>query len=66
MLFWFVVAYWVVSVAIGLVAARWVHNTRDFAVAGRRLPMYIVTATVFATWFAGQVPQAAHAAERSR
>ncbi|HSN21659.1 MAG TPA: sodium:solute symporter family protein, partial [Usitatibacter sp.] len=54
MLLWFVVAYWVISVAIGLVAARWVHNTKDFAVAGRRLPMYIVTATVFATWFGSE------------
>ena len=54
MLLWFVVAYWVISVAIGVVAARWVHNTKDFAVAGRRLPMYIVTATVFATWFGSE------------
>jgi solute:Na+ symporter, SSS family len=54
MLLWFVITYWVISVAIGLVAARWVHNTNDFAVAGRRLPMYIVTATVFATWFGSE------------
>jgi solute:Na+ symporter, SSS family len=54
MLLWFVIIYWVISVAIGLVAARWVHNTKDFAVAGRRLPMYIVTATVFATWFGSE------------
>ncbi len=54
MLLWFVISYWVVSVAIGLYAARWVHNTKDFAVAGRRLPMYIVTATVFATWFGSE------------
>jgi Na+/proline symporter len=54
MLLWFVVAYWIVSVAIGLFAARWVHNTKDYAIAGRRLPMYIVTATVFATWFGSE------------
>jgi Na+/proline symporter len=54
MLLWFVIGYWVISVAIGLYAARWVHNTKDFAVAGRRLPMYIVTATVFATWFGSE------------
>src|SRR6185503_3883401 len=51
MLLWFVIIYWIISVAIGLVAARCVPNTKDFAVAGRRMPMYIVTATVFATWF---------------
>ena len=54
MLLWFVIIYWVISVAIGLVAARWVHSTKDYAVAGRRLPMYIVTATVFATWFGSE------------
>ncbi|HUQ27660.1 MAG TPA: sodium:solute symporter family protein [Usitatibacter sp.] len=54
MLLWFVIIYWIISVAIGIYAARWVHNTKDFAVAGRRMPMYIVTATVFATWFGSE------------
>jgi len=53
-LLWFVIAYWVVSVAIGLWAARRVHNTKDFAIAGRHLPFYMVTATVFATWFGSE------------
>lgn len=53
-LFWFVIAYWVVSVAIGLWAGRKVHNTRDFAIAGRHLPFYMVVATVFATWFGSE------------
>ncbi|MBC8021873.1 MAG: sodium:solute symporter family protein [Burkholderiales bacterium] len=54
MLLWFVIIYWIISVAIGIYAAKWVHNSKDFAVAGRRLPMYIVTATVFATWFGSE------------
>jgi Na+/proline symporter len=54
MLLWFVIVYWIISVGIGIYAAKWVHNSRDFAVAGRRLPMYIVTATVFATWFGSE------------
>ena len=53
-LLWFVIIYWVISVGIGLWAARRVHNARDFAIAGRSLPMYIVTATVFATWFGSE------------
>lgn len=53
-LLWFVVLYWVISVGIGLYAARYVNNSKDFAVAGRSLPMYIVTATVFATWFGSE------------
>jgi solute:Na+ symporter, SSS family len=54
MLLWFVIIYWIISVAIGLYAATRVHNTRDFAIAGRSLPFYIVTATVFATWFGSE------------
>jgi SSS family solute:Na+ symporter len=53
-LLWFVIIYWIISVAIGIYAAKWVHNSKDFAVAGRRMPMYIVTATVFATWFGSE------------
>ena len=51
MLLWFVIAYLMVSVGIGLLAARRVHTAKDFAVAGRSLPFYIVMARVFATWF---------------
>jgi len=54
MLIWFVVLYWVISVAIGLAAARLVHNTKDYAVAGRSLPLAMVTTTVFATWFGSE------------
>jgi SSS family transporter len=54
MLIWFVIAYLMVSVAIGLWAATRVHNAKDFAVAGRSLPLPVVTATVFATWFGAE------------
>ena len=54
MLLWFVVLYVLVSVGIGLLAATRVHNARDFAVAGRRLPLPVVMATVFATWFGAE------------
>lgn len=55
MLIWFVIAYLIGSVAIGLFAARRVHNVKDYAVAGRHLPLPIVIATVFATWFGAEV-----------
>lgn len=54
MLLWFVVAYLVISIAIGLVAARRVHNARDYITAGRHLPIYVVFAMVFATWFGAE------------
>ena len=54
MLLGFVIAYWVISVGIGLWAALRVKNTADFAAAGHSLPLSIVTATVFATWFGSE------------
>ena len=54
MLLWFVIAYWIISVGIGLWASSRVHTTKDFAIAGRHLPFYMVTATVFATWFGSE------------
>src|SRR5438128_7229776 len=50
----FVVLYLVVTIAIGLWAARRVHDSKDFVVAGRSLPLYMNTATVFATWFGAE------------
>jgi Na+/proline symporter len=54
-LIWFVIAYIMVSVAIGLLAAKRVHNVKDYAIAGRHLPLPVVIATVFATWFGAEV-----------
>src|SRR5260370_165823 len=54
MLITFVVIYLVVTIAIGLWAAKRVHNSRDYVVAGRSLPLYMNTATVFATWFGAE------------
>jgi SSS family solute:Na+ symporter len=50
----FVIIYLLISVSIGLLAATRVHNTKDFAIAGRSLPVPIVMATVFATWFGAE------------
>jgi SSS family transporter len=54
MLIWFVVLYLLVSIGIGLYAATRVTTSRDYVLAGRSLPLYIVTATVFATWFGSE------------
>ncbi|WP_164886809.1 sodium:solute symporter family protein [Piscinibacter defluvii] len=54
MLIAFVVLYMAVTIAIGLIAARRVHNSKDYLVAGRSLPLYMNVATVFATWFGAE------------
>ncbi|MGE0875248.1 MAG: sodium:solute symporter family protein [Burkholderiales bacterium] len=50
----FVAVYVIAVVAIGLWAARRVHNSKDFIVAGRSLPLYMSIAVVFATWFGAE------------
>jgi len=54
MLLQLVIAYLVLSIAIGLFAATRVHNARDYITAGRNLPMPVVLAMVFATWFGAE------------
>ena len=49
-----VLAYLAVTIAIGLYAAKLVSNSKDYLVAGRSLPVYMTTATVFATWFGAE------------
>ena len=50
----FVLLYLLVSITIGLIAARRVKNSSDYTNAGRSLPAPIVIATVFATWFGSE------------
>jgi len=54
MLLWLVVLYLALSIALGLLAATKVHNASDYITAGRHLPLYVVFATVFATWFGAE------------
>ena len=54
MLITFVALYLAVTVAVGLWAARRVHNPKDYVVAGRSVPLYMSTALVFATWFGAE------------
>jgi len=54
MLLALVVVYLVFSIAIGLIASRKVHSASDYITAGRSLPMPMVIAMVFATWFGAE------------
>ena len=54
MLVSFIALYLLASIGIGLYAATRVKNTADYAVAGRSLPLAVVIATTFATWFGSE------------
>ena len=54
MLLTLVTFYLLITIAIGLWAAKRVKNTADFAIAGRHLPLIMIVTTTFATWFGSE------------
>jgi SSS family solute:Na+ symporter len=50
-----VFVYLLITIAIGLWAARRVQTSADFAIAGRNLPMFMIITMTFATWFGSEI-----------
>jgi len=46
-----IVVYFAGMILIGILVARRVKGSDDYLAAGRRLPLWLVTATLFATWW---------------
>lgn len=49
-----IILYLALTVVTGAIAAGKVRNTSDFFLAGKKLPFFLSTATVFATWFGSE------------
>jgi SSS family transporter len=54
MLLFFVVLYLLSTLAIGWWSSRFVKDTNDFVVGGRKMPLMIVASGLFATWFGSE------------
>lgn len=54
MLLSFIGIYLGITLLIGWWASTKVHNTEDFVIAGRNLPMVIAASALFATWFGSE------------
>jgi SSS family solute:Na+ symporter len=50
----FIVGFFAVRMGVGIWASRKVSNAADYIVAGRKLPIYMIGASVMATWFAAE------------
>jgi SSS family solute:Na+ symporter len=50
----FILGYMAITVLIGWWAGRRVKTAADFAVAGKRLPMFMAACALFATWFGSE------------
>lgn len=53
LIFWIGV-YLILSIVVWLYAGKKVKTENDYLLAGRKLPLYITIATVFATWFGSE------------
>ncbi len=49
-----IVVYLIAMLAIGFYSSRKIKGLADYIVAGRRLPLWLAAATLFATWFCGE------------
>ena len=58
----FIILYMIVTVLTGWWASRFVKNTSDFVVAGRRMPLVVVASGLFATWFGSETVMGASTA----
>lgn len=54
MLLTFIILYLVGTVLVGWFASKFVKTANDFAVAGRKMPTYVVASGLFATWFGSE------------
>ncbi|MFN0274758.1 MAG: sodium:solute symporter family protein [Chitinophagales bacterium] len=54
MLITFVVIYLVITFLVGIYTSRLVRGSRDFVQAGRRLPLFLNAADLFALWFGSE------------
>jgi SSS family solute:Na+ symporter len=62
MLLLFILLYLALTLLIGWWASRQVKTTRDYVIAGRRLPLLIAASALFATWFGSETIMGASAA----
>jgi SSS family transporter len=54
MLISFIVLYLFITIFVGWYASKFVKTSRDFAIAGRQMPTYVVASGLFATWFGSE------------
>lgn len=62
MLLTFIILYLIVTILIGWWASKFVKNAADFVVAGRQMPLMVVAAGLFATWFGSETVMGASTA----
>ncbi len=42
------------TLLVGFIAGKFINSSKDYALAGRRMPMFITASALFATWFGSE------------
>jgi SSS family transporter len=50
----FIGGYLLATILIGVLSSRWIKSSRDYVLAGRRLPLALASSALFATWFGSE------------
>jgi len=50
----FIFLYFLITVAVGVGATRFIKSAQDFATANKKMPLMVSTAAIFATWFGAE------------
>ncbi|EQA35789.1 transporter, SSS family [Leptospira inadai serovar Lyme str. 10] len=54
MLGFFVIFYILITLLVGAISSRFVRSSKDYVLAGRRLPLFLASSALFATWFGSE------------
>jgi solute:Na+ symporter, SSS family len=61
MLLFYISLYLIVTLLIGWFSSKYVKNSKDFVLAGRKMPTLVVASGLFATWFGSETVMGASA-----
>lgn len=54
MLLTFIGCYLLATILVGVLSSRWIKSSKDYVLAGRRLPLALASSALFATWFGSE------------
>lgn len=54
MILFSIIVYILLTLLIGLFTSRFIKNSNDFVLAGRKLPLVLAASALFATWFGSE------------
>lgn len=54
MLAFFIGLYLLLTIMVGFISSRYIKSSKDYVLAGRKMPTFVVASGLFATWFGSE------------